>query len=631
MHLDNLRIQNIRNISDATLGMKGAKLVVIKGKNHEGKTSVAQSISLLFCPSTDGLDPLGRGFAIKIKRDQPKGIITGDITGTTHTVRRTVTLNRTQTGRDPKMVCLDDEDWIPLPFGKFLQDNQMAIMVALNTDHFLFELNEADQKALLSAQVLPATHTFPPDKITLVNRYLGEGAIDFSGDPLRVIEKAYKKLFDERTIANRQVRDYVIPDPVEKPANAGSLADLEKSLREVRAQEMQLEADQQKQTRRLSEANAKRARLDERIKTVRDDLRGLDEKLNAAVAYILSDAKHKEMTALSAKSKTLATLTEKHRNLTADIEAKGKAIARLNDVLELGKACPTCGQAIDETAIVGIINQEFEDKTKMKRDDDAVWQEMKSLGDIDGATTALFKHDQALQEKARLEGMIAEKNRLLTSTREELGKLPTAPKGDDEYGPAITEARRKIDELQLQIRPMIAAEERVKEIAEKKKALEKLQTKAKDLDDLVKYFDKDGIKATLIAEHIGAFTKQLNIVLAEWGYSCAFNIDPYEFIVTDTMGIASPVKELSGSERLMFTMAMQCAVSAACGFKIIVCDRIDTFLPAERANVGNCLWKMLDQKILDQVFLLISDESTNASTMAGTMYFGVEKGNVKQL
>src|SRR5579859_4303082 len=164
MRLTKARFQNFRNIADAILEIGDGRFIVIRGDNHAGKSSIREGISMNITPSTKSLDELGRGFAAKIKHGQPKSILTTWIQGAEHLIENMVTLNRNQTGRTSKAICLDDQDWHPLPFENFLEANRAALGVCLNIDKFLSSMDEEKQKALLASLVLPSYYEFDKEK-----------------------------------------------------------------------------------------------------------------------------------------------------------------------------------------------------------------------------------------------------------------------------------------------------------------------------------------------------------------------------------------------------------------------------------------------------------------------------------
>src|SRR5882762_10591313 len=130
MKITLLQIDRFRNHTHSILEPDAFN--VVRGSNFAGKSSIAQAISMCVTPTTISLDNTGRGFATKIQRGAPKAILTADIQGRTHLVRRTVTLNTNTTGRTDSSICLDDPEWHPSPFEKQLDGNRAALAVCMN-------------------------------------------------------------------------------------------------------------------------------------------------------------------------------------------------------------------------------------------------------------------------------------------------------------------------------------------------------------------------------------------------------------------------------------------------------------------------------------------------------------------
>ncbi len=269
--------------------------------------------------------------------------------------------------------------------------------------------------------------------------------------------------------------------------------------------------------------------------------------------------------------------------------------------------------------------------TEAQERDTDILRTMKSLGDVDGAVAAIAKHNAAKAERNEINAVIAEKEKTLTIGKQKLATLGVKADVVFQFEQPLIEADNEITRLTDQLRPAIAAEERAKEIVSRQEGLARLEAKAEALDTLVKYFDKDGIKATLLSEHIGGFEGRLNEVLSAWGYKCSLSIEPYEFLCTDARGITTPVKELSASEQLMFSVALQSAVSRAAGIGIVVADRMDTFLPAERAKANRCLHSLVSKGDLEQCILIVSDPSMEVRPVPNTEFFFVSDGSVQKL
>ena len=265
------------------------------------------------------------------------------------------------------------------------------------------------------------------------------------------------------------------------------------------------------------------------------------------------------------------------------------------------------------------------DRDRYSVEYDKVKQAIAELGDVDGAIAKLAKHKEALAGKSELAAKIEQQAKELEGARAEsrIGGLFDSAVFDK----TITDADKKIETIIGQIQPVVAAEERDKEIVTKKEQLKRLEDKAAKLDALVAYFDKNGIKAKLIAQHIGGFEEKVNSVLSSWNYSCSLSIEPFSFEVTDHRKTSTPLIELSGAEEIMF----QCAVSRTAGIGFVVIDKVDTLLPELRPALYKNLYQMVNSGTLDQVILLVADTSEQVPKLDNSAFFVVEDGNIRRL
>lgn len=593
MKISRLHLENFRIHGDSTLKIGDSSFVLIRGRNWAGKSTIGQALSMCLTPSTTGLDARGTGFTSKIKRGESRAVITADIRTKHHLMQRTVTLNTNQQGRVQRSICLNDPDVAVAPFEKALERQRAALTVALNSDAFL-RMTEAEQKNLLAGLALPARYDFPPLVTAEVETALGPGMIDFEGEPFAVINKAYKKLFDERTVVNRQVREFAIPEALPLPAGADS-ASLQHELTTLRMKRREREKQHDAEVGQAIKAEGER----ERIRIMQQTLLP-DERLTA-------------LRQVAAGKPEQDRLLKEKKRLEGEIDDHLRELGRLEEMPEGGEKCPTCGQFIDPDSLKEREAITEEALSALKGQNETLFQKIKALGDCDEAAKLIAKHE---------------------ATKKELDKVenPQPVLFDfTAYNQTIAEIDAEIETLSGQLRPLIAAEERRKEIADRKKQLDVLKVRAETLDKLVKFFDKDGIKAKLLAEYIGGFEAKLNEVLGAWSYSCALSIEPYSFDVSNARGDVIPVRELSGAERVMFSLAFQCAVSRTAGIGLVVIDEVALFLPELRPVLYRRLWEMVQQGYLEQVILLVADTSEQVTSLHGSAVFLVEDGTVRLL
>lgn len=631
MKIKRLHLTNFRLHSDSTLDTEDAKFVILRGKNFSGKTSVAEGISLALTPTTKGLDGRGAGFVRKIKRGTSKAILEVDLQGANRTIRRTVSLNLTASGRTQKSEDLADSSWNPVKFDALLDAKKTALGIAINTQQFqsmIYAGDEKAQKSLLAQLVLPARYEFPKETIEDVDSLLGEGTINFSGEPFAVIETAYKKLFADRQEANRCVKDFVVPDALQRPQGV-NLESLKTQLEVLREDRKKQSAERDAASKKANEEALKGDRAKARIETLEAVLKASREALNTLQGDMLPDPATVQEVA-GRKAERTRLLADQERYLSGESAAKKEA-DRLNELSKVGASCPTCDQEIDEAKLVELMSVSVAERTQWSEAYEKVVQEISALGDIDDAVSKLEKHTKALAEKDEVSAKIEENTRALKQARTEAEGAVSGLFESATFDSAISKTDKDIETILTQIQPVIAAEERDKEIETKKGQLKRLEDKASKLDRLVKFFDKDGIKAKLIADFIGGFEHKVNEVLSAWDYSCSVSIEPFRFEVTDYRKVATPLIELSGAEEIMFYAAFQCAVSRTAGIGFVVIDRVDTLLPDLRPALFKNLHKMVTEGTLDQVILLIADTSEQVPKIPDSAFFYIEEGSIRRL
>lgn len=633
MRLNKLTIKNFRNISDAVLDLgTDAKFICVRGANRNGKTSIAEALSLNLTETTWGLDKRGAGFARKIKRGEAKSTIETDLQGAQRVIHRTVSLNVNSTGRTQVSEDLNDVDWNPKKFNDLLDGKKAALGVAINTRDFMslvYSRDEDAQKNLLAQLVLPARYDFPKDTIADVEKFLGEGVVNFNGEPFAAINLAYKKIFDERKDANKKVKEFIIPPALPRPqgVNSESLKSQLSTLKEARQKQS---AERDAASKKANEGALKQARAKAKIETLEAVLKANKDSLRSLEANIIPDPSAVQEIA-SHKVERDRLLAEQYRLLSEQEVAK-KTQDRINQISQsVGSTCPTCDQEIDEEKVAQLAQGIVAERSRLTNEYVAVTQSLASLGDVDEAVTKLEKHKTALADKSELTAKIEEQAKELKAAKDEANKDAGGLFDSSVFDKTIAETDSKIEAILQQIQPVIAAEEREKEIATKKDQLKRLEDKATKLDTLTKYFDKDGIKSKLIADYIGSFEQRINRVLDAWDYSCSLSIEPFRFEVTDYRKVSTPLIELSGAEELMFYAAFQCAVSVTAGIGFVVIDRVDTLLPDLRPVLYRKLYEMVKDGILEQILLLVADTSTAVPSLPNSAFFKIEEGVITRL
>ncbi len=629
MKISKLAIQNFRIISNAVLDLSSTPFVCIRGKKYAGKSSIGQAVSMILTDTTQALDGQGRGYVSKIRRGESKSVLSGQIQGK-HLIERTVTLNTNTSGRTSKSTCIDDPDWHPLPFENFLSRYRDALIVATNTD-YLLTLGEKEQKNLLAKLVLPERHDFPKEKTEAVDKYIGQGVVNFNGEPFAVIALAYDKLYKERAVVNRQVKEFEIPEPMLNiPAD---LETLQKQLGDAKKTRTDMLAEKDRAVSKANEIEVKRAGLQANLESLRADVTRGEARLTALAASILNAEQLKGLTETAAKADELKRLREQHAAYRESIGRVTEQKTRLNAIADEGTTCPTCDQSIDAARLSQLATELDKEIEVADRELQTLDTKIEAIGDVGSALAAIQKHKDAEKEKETLTASLQETVKVGKAKRAELDALGEKVDAAATFTQPLALLNADIDALTEALRPVIAAEERKKDIAVKTEQLAKLQAKAKAVDELVEYFGKDGIKATLIADHIGKFENMVLDVMSICGYKCSLTLEPFDFQVETARGYIGPVKELSGAEKHLFCATFQLAVSIAAGINMVVIDEIQELGEELLRLFYGKVYGLIQSGDLEQAIMIgySTDKALPNPQAPGSAYYLVEDGQVSLL
>jgi DNA repair exonuclease SbcCD ATPase subunit len=527
---------------------------------------------------------------------------------------------------------LDDPDnkKIINGFENFLKDRKEALLIALNTTYYS-RLDAKEQANLLAKLVLPSRYEFPKDKMDAVEDMLGEGKVDFDAEPFTVITGAYKLLHKERETINRQVKDFDIPGILPMPRGVDSTS-LQTQLTGIREQRSKLQHERDAAMQKSTDVEVKRGKLQTKIEGLRAELGKGKARLEHLETELLSAEEVKGFIETAAKADELAKLKAQHSGMHGGMIAVNEQISRLKDISEKGATCPTCDQDIDAGKIATLIADLEKEYAEADQRIQALDTKIEAIGDINAAKESLRKHEAAVKEKITLEASLTETVKAGKATKAELEALPEASNATLPFNDPLATLQAQEDKVNEQLRPVIAAEERAAERKRLTEQLEKLQKKAATLDSLVKYFDKDGVKKTLIEQYIGGFEDKLISVMDAWGYEASLSED-LRFEVVTKRGYAGPVKELSGAEDFIFNSAFQCAVSIASGIKLVVIDEVEKLGTDIRNFIYEKVFSLIQEGILDQAILIgfSLDKTLPKPQAPGSKYFFITDGTVEEL
>lgn len=640
MKIANISLTNFRIYEQETVQFP-EPLTVIKGMNHSGKSSLAQAIKLALSKCADGTDPRGAGAIDKVRLGANKAIIEAAIEGKAGLVTLTTQYGPGKTGRTQKISTSPENDKVAGAFDKYLDANQERLSCVLDSNYFVSQKPEA-QKAILATLVLPTSYEFNAEMKELAEKHLGAFVWDKS--PVAVIDQVYEAAYSARRTSKTELSSIRIPAAPTKPLH---------SAEDVQARLSKLRAAAAKESKAVSGGGTVQiGRIEQSLEQERERSAAANAELDTAVQQrneidgkVLSEPAREEHQRLAVGARKLFDqLQARIATLEGEISQQQDAQEIYAELLEDEKGnpvdhanCPTCTQSITRKFIDSKIAEHQQIESEAEKARLALVAEQQALGDIAGAEKVLEADGQSIKEAVALAKTIKDiQGRIETAQRniESLTKDLAQAKAD-EKAPADTSVldglNREIAEWEGYLSPAVNYDSTLEQIkrlnaqwVEKKDAVD-------DLEALCEHFGKDGIKAELIAKHIGEFSDTVNGVLAAWGYSAKLEIEPYEFIVATATGNTLPLKELSGSEKLMFSVALQTAIAVHGKIGMVVVDEGDTFVGPERGRLLGCLNRLLTEKVIIQALCFVSDTERTKINKPGVATYWVEAGKVSVL
>lgn len=626
MFIESIDVRDFRGIESVTAEL--APLTVIRGDNHKGKTSVVQSFQLGLTGRAKGTDGQGRGAKDKIRRGAKKAHIHMTLRGKNDIkMPFGVTYGPGATGRQ---IVTNN----PPSFMAWLDHNVERLSCAFDSAYFVRQKPE-DQKSILASLVLPTQFDFSQTIREEVAAHLGPYA-KWDGNPVQVIDEIYDLAFEARKKANAESNGILIPQLPPKPAH--TVEQIKRKLAELRARQSKLAAPAPS-----AAPSVELGRLQEQLKQATEkldnatrDAETLRASLTDIEADILDPLDFKTYTRVAGHRAEYDSLDARLQDIINSIEAQREVEVVYQD-LRQEKCCPTCHQPIPEAFINARIREAKETAATLGNEHRELMQEQKDLGDIEEAEKMLAAHEAAETKKAAQQtelgntvGGIAQLRSHLRSLEEQIEHLKV-PEDPPTTTPELDELNGQITRVEAELEPSIAYETAVANIEKAVERKRGLEGRIAALEKLTKYFGKDGIKATLIKENIDNFERSVNRVLAAWGYKASLSIDPYTFDVTLPGGITLPLKELSGSEEMMFSVALQTAIAHHSGIKIVAVDNADTFIEEERNRLFGCVSKLVADGVLQQAIVCVADSRTTAPQREGVVYYAAQAGKLVRL
>jgi DNA repair exonuclease SbcCD ATPase subunit len=639
MRITKISLKDFRVYESETVTLD-QPLSLFRGLNHSGKTSLAQAIKLALSKCADGTDPRGAGALDKVRLGANKAIIETVIEGKQGLVTLTTQYGPGKTGRTQKIATTPESEKVAAGFDKYLDANQERLSCVLDSQYFVSQKPEA-QKAILATLVLPTSYEFDPEMTALAEKHLGAFVWDKS--PVAVIDQVYEAAYAGRRTAKAALGAIRIPTKPQQP---------ECSAEEVQGKLTKLRAAAAKESKAVSGGGTVQiGRIEQSLEQEREKAAAANAELEKVVAQrdalddlVPDPTTLKEIERRAAGRKLFDQIQAKINATDSEIRAQLEAQTIYGELLQDARGrtldhanCPTCTQPITRAFIDGKIAEHKQLQAEATQGRMNLIDEQKALGDIDGAERELQAIAQRVKDAVALGRTIKQVQGEITASQSTIETLTTqlAQAKASVQAPADTAALDRINaelaKWEALLSPALNYNATLEQITRTHAQWVEQKDAVDDLEVLCTHFGKDGIKAELIAKHIGEFSETINGVLAAWGYSATLQIEPYEFIVTTATGNTLPLKELSGSEKLMFSVALQTAIAVHGKIKMVVVDEGDTFVGPERGRLLGCLKKLLDAGTLDQALVFASDIDKTKIAKTGVATFWIEAGRVSVL
>jgi DNA repair exonuclease SbcCD ATPase subunit len=608
MKIQRLRLENFRSYVTLDIALD-KRISVVRGANHKGKSTIEQGIQYALAARSEGTNAAGAGAdetLIRNGSDIARVFLDLDVDGKVDKLRATISrkAGRTLATKDADGV---DTTHIMNPW---LRDNAEVISCLTNSRYFV-DLEPSKQKDILSGIVLPATYDWPQD-IMEATRAVGISP-GFNGVTFEVIGRGYDMAFEARKNTNRDLKNFVIPNA--DVSDAGDVAEIREKLKERRDQ---LTAAQTKRANMLADATRRNDQWAATSRRIADAERKLAEETRSLTehqAKILDKKQLKANQTASAQGKLAAELDTKIATL--EIEAKGVKAA-IDKADALADKCVTCEQSITEETKVVIMRPLVDRQSVIGGDLKELKKQRAAIGDFELAATAIRDHAAAEKEVARTTERLNEAKADIAGATTDLEAIGEATAVDTtDVDAEIADLTTRIEKGTTRLTQVTAANERKVAYDAAVVKMAALKERSALLEKLVAYFGPAGVQATLLQEHVGAFTASMNEVLAGWGYHCSLTFEPNFFFGTKTERGSDmyswSLKTLSKSERYRFAIAFQVALAMHTGFRFVVIDETDML---DKEGRGGLMQKIIASD-LDQAILVGTDERDTISATMG--------------
>lgn len=548
--------------------------VLFAGTNGTGKTTVRESIKWCLTGHCEGTDGKGAGAEVLIPWEGKSAEVSCVLDGI-GTVSRKFS---EKTGGSFSVEGFTGSSQIQQGalYAK-LNTSAAFLDAVLSTETFLL-LGHAEAKALVLS--LLDVKIEVPDVVTPQSD--GTVLVRSKVYTLDELDAAYKQAFEDRTVAKRQVVNWIVPVKPEgqKPTEEA----IEGQLVKLRTQMGTLRQEIGTTIGKRTALNAELERV-LLVSPVEEE-----DDLDAEIATLESDIAALEVTAPMEPAKgdpqRLAFLRSKAQALETHHPGKGC-------VLDAGVSCHTARESFLKAAGTLQVECEALDKAVKAKAPTAFQSPLMTLR---GELREVQDRQRTLQA-----GLLAFQQ-AEAREKEIVTELATLPKTEaQELDMSVLEGRIQKGETFLKSARAYwtafqAHEKAAKEMEFRKAEVARLET-------LVEVLGPKGARVAALATAMDRFEAAVNPYVQPFGWKISFSVEPWEVRANDR-----PVDTYSRSEQYRIGIALQIGIAHLSGLNMAIVDEVDMLDLENRALVT----KMILKANLDQVIVLGTREPTQA-------------------
>lgn len=591
MIITSLNLKSFRSFAETDVFLNAPR-VFVAGVNGAGKSTLREAIKWALTGRCQGLDGKGAG-ADKL---------VPSFAGSSHTVDVALKLNDMvgiERVWEPRGATFEVEGFMGTPteqqkalYTELLKVPESYVDAALDSTVFL-NLHHADAKALVLALLevvvaVPVAETATPQ---------GTQAITMRSYTLEQLDVAYDKAFKDRKAAKDKVKGAYVPAKPESPEptlKGKTLADKAAHLEGIAGLLTELRRNVAVAQQQIGGTVAQRADLQARLAKAQSTV-----PVNAAtleydeVERRIVDVEER-LSIMEETSTDLPTIQRPAE--TVDIDARRQQAKTLRDfdpkhgcVLDARTPCPVAKVKFFTRA------REIEDAVE-KLTPAVPVQAVSAPTPANPLVNELRDLQHQKQAHEDYAGAIARQDALVRELTVELSALPDVSAGEQ----ALAALEARVERGQAIERTAIAfyaACQAHEDAAQHRVVLEQDVTRLETLVDLL---GPKGARVQALAAALGPFEGAINDVLAPFGWTVTFQVEPWQVVVN-----GRPVDTYSRSEQHRIGIALQVAIAEMSGLGFAIVDELDMLDSANREVMG----KVLYSSGLDQVLMLGTREA----------------------